>query len=64
MGIESFKDYINRVKGGDESEFINFVNAITTNLTSFFRENHHFTFLKNKVMPELLKRNQNERKLR
>jgi len=33
------------LKAGDEAEWEAFVNALTTNLTSFFREKHHFLFL-------------------
>lgn len=45
-GHNSFKDYLDWLAlqpGGDEWQ--DFVNALTTNLTSFFRENHHFVEL-------------------
>ncbi|MDH5828932.1 CheR family methyltransferase [Luteimonas sp. M1R5S18] len=44
-GIERFSDYLDLVDAdaGDEPE--QFVNALTTNLTSFFREAHHFPLL-------------------
>lgn len=45
-GITSFAVYLDsleRADGGDEHEA--FVNALTTNLTSFFRESHHFPIL-------------------
>jgi chemotaxis protein methyltransferase CheR len=43
-GIERFSDYLDTVDdGGDEVQ--QFVNALTTNLTSFFREAHHFPLL-------------------
>ena len=35
-----------------------FINAFTTNKTHFFREEFHFADLKNRVLPELLKHNQ------
>ncbi|MDA8093629.1 MAG: chemotaxis protein CheR [Betaproteobacteria bacterium] len=41
----SFRDYLARLEGGDTREFEAFVNALTTNLTSFFREAHHFRIL-------------------
>jgi chemotaxis protein methyltransferase CheR len=41
-----FADYIDALeKTRDPSEWEAFVNALTTNLTSFFREPHHFTEL-------------------
>ena len=45
-GYESFDDYLTWLeKQGDEREWQEFVNALTTNLTSFFREQHHFDIL-------------------
>lgn len=43
----NFKDYLDCLNVGDELEWQEFVNALTTNLTSFFREKHHFEILKN-----------------
>ena len=43
-GDRTFADYLNRVER-DRSEWQHFVNALTTNLTSFFREAHHFDIL-------------------
>ena len=31
------------------------LNCISTNTTNFFREGHHFEYLKNKIIPEPLK---------
>lgn len=44
-GATSFVDYLDALErnGGDEWE--RFVNSLTTNLTSFFREPHHFPIL-------------------
>ncbi|HTN67734.1 MAG TPA: CheR family methyltransferase [Burkholderiaceae bacterium] len=42
-GINTFSDYLDQLeRGGEEDEREAFVNALTTNLTSFFREAHHF----------------------
>ena len=45
LRMSSFKDYI-ALLDSDKEEFKNFINAITTNVTSFDRERHHFDFLK------------------
>ncbi|MDH5821421.1 CheR family methyltransferase [Luteimonas sp. RD2P54] len=49
LGLSSFRDYLDRLErdGGDEWEA--FTNALTTNLTSFFREPHHFERLRDQL---------------
>lgn len=64
LGLASFKDYCHYLGTHGEQEFIEFINAITTNLTSFFRENHHFEMLRNTILPELIKRNRDSRQLK
>jgi chemotaxis protein methyltransferase CheR len=44
-GKTSFSDYLSLIDRGDGPEWECFVNALTTNLTSFFREPHHFPVL-------------------
>lgn len=44
-GINTFRDYLVLLESGDEVEWEAFVNSLTTNLTSFFREPHHFPLL-------------------
>ncbi|MBI3131751.1 MAG: protein-glutamate O-methyltransferase CheR [Acidobacteria bacterium] len=44
-GLQDFDAYLMLVKGPESPEWGAFVNALTTNLTSFFREKHHFEFL-------------------
>ncbi len=44
-GHSSFKSYLDWLESHGGDEWQEFVNALTTNLTSFFRENHHFTEL-------------------
>jgi chemotaxis protein methyltransferase CheR len=44
-GHQSFRDYLQWLESADGSEWQEFVNALTTNLTSFFRESHHFEIL-------------------
>ena len=45
LRMPSFRVYLELLKSGDEREIEEFVNAVTTNLTYFFREPHHFEFL-------------------
>jgi chemotaxis protein methyltransferase CheR len=63
LGLSDFSDYCELIKNADHPEISKFINAITTNLTSFFRENHHFVFLREKLLPELLQKN-TDRKIR
>jgi chemotaxis protein methyltransferase CheR len=47
-GLTSFTTYLDRLESGRaEDEWEAFTNALTTNLTSFFREEHHFPLLAN-----------------
>ncbi|MFY9509352.1 MAG: CheR family methyltransferase [Rubrivivax sp.] len=42
-GQRSFGDYLQALeRGGSDAEWQEFVNCLTTNLTAFFREDHHF----------------------
>ena len=45
-GHSNFDDYVDLIEQGDAAEWEPFVNALTTNLTAFFREPHHFVLLK------------------
>ncbi len=53
LGIKDYTSYCNMLRDGDPNELINFTNALTTNLTSFFREPHHFEYLANTVLPAI-----------
>ena len=46
-GIPSFADYLNQLEQAStgDAEWQAFINSLTTNLTSFFREAHHFEVL-------------------
>jgi len=46
-GHTSFNEYLGWLQNHDGPEWQEFVNALTTNLTSFFREQHHFEILAN-----------------
>jgi chemotaxis protein methyltransferase CheR len=62
-GSHGFDDYLAMALQQESVEFTHFVNAITTNFTSFFREFHHFDFIKNTAIPEW-KSNLHRKKLR
>ncbi|RMF19470.1 MAG: protein-glutamate O-methyltransferase CheR [Gammaproteobacteria bacterium] len=54
LGLSSFGEYVEYLETHREAEFSHFINALTTNLTSFFREPHHFDFLRDTVIPQAL----------
>lgn len=64
LGLANFKEYCQYLENHPDQEFTEFINAITTNLTAFFRENHHFEYLSEVVVPELLIKNKNTRQIR
>ncbi len=64
LNLDNFSDYIDLIESGDESELGDFTNSVTTNLTSFFREQHHFDYLKTTLIPTLMKLNADTRKIR
>jgi chemotaxis protein methyltransferase CheR len=45
LGLSRFDTYLDKLESGEIDEWQEFVNALTTNLTSFFREAHHFPIL-------------------
>ena len=52
--LSSFSDYCYLLQTKPEEEEGYFINAITTNLTSFFRENHHFEYLQQHEIPKII----------
>ena len=57
-GIGSYKEYFDYIRRPDQQdgEFVHFLNSVSTNFTSFFREISHFDYLRTKVLPELAAR--------
>lgn len=54
LKLETFQQYCALMETpAGESELQNMVNAVTTNLTKFFREDHHFDHLRKSVLPTL-----------
>lgn len=64
LGLDSFEAYCRYVDQHLTEELGELVNAITTNLTSFFRENHHFEHLASQALPDRMERNAATRRLR
>ncbi|MEX1168347.1 MAG: CheR family methyltransferase [Hydrogenophaga sp.] len=54
-GHDSFRTYLDWLEQHDGVEWQEFINALTTNLTAFFREQHHFT-----ILDELLRTDPNK----
>jgi chemotaxis protein methyltransferase CheR len=46
LKLDTFAEYLALLEAGDAEEWETFVNSLTTNLTSFFREAHHFDILR------------------
>jgi len=51
-GLDNFRDYLVLLESNDTVEWEAFVNSLTTNLTSFFREPHHFPLLAEHVIKQ------------
>lgn len=64
LGVTCFAEYCGLIEEAGSPESTEFINAITTNLTSFFREDHHFEYLKDTVIPRLIKRNAATKRIR
>jgi len=62
LGIHSFEAYADHVfTEGNTDEMINMVDAVTTNKTDFFRENHHFELLSQTLLPLIAQQNSGSR---
>ncbi|HTV78422.1 MAG TPA: protein-glutamate O-methyltransferase CheR, partial [Steroidobacteraceae bacterium] len=55
LGLHSFQEY-RQIVAADPQEQVRLCNAITTNLTAFFREPHHFEHLRDQFLPAYLDR--------
>jgi chemotaxis protein methyltransferase CheR len=61
---KSYTEYLDLVEDVAEEESEHFLNALTTNVTHFFREPHHFELLRKRVLPALSERPAARRRLR
>ena len=64
LGVESFHQYCTLVARNEEGEREEMIAALTTNVTRFFRENHHFEHFRNRVLPDLIPRARKGARLR
>lgn len=65
LGLPNFAAYcafVESAAGADE--FAQMIAALTTNVTSFFREQHHFEILRDQLLPTLVERARNGGKVR
>jgi len=64
LDLESFLDYRELLTRSGSNEIVEFCNAITTNLTSFFRENHHFEYVREQILAPMVADPRAARRLR
>jgi chemotaxis protein methyltransferase CheR len=63
LGLKKFSEYRALLEEKNGEEFGEFINALTTNLTAFFRESHHFEHLQEVVLPELLSTRRSQKRI-
>ncbi len=64
LRLDSFAAYCQHVRNSGPEELVILINALTTNVTAFFRENHHFEQLANRMLPDAMRRNAGSRRIR
>src|SRR6185295_2517248 len=64
LGLQSYQQYCEHLRSSGPEELVGLINALTTNVTAFFRENHHFEALASFMLPEAMQRNATNRRLR
>lgn len=50
LGLTSSEEYLRILRHDPGEELVHFLDAISTNVTSFYRENDHFIFLRQKLL--------------
>jgi len=56
LGLSTYAEYVGLLDDPNHPEHRELVNALTTNVTSFFRELHHFEMLADEILPLLVER--------
>lgn len=65
LGLASYDAYATFVSGDEgKVERRNMISALTTNVSHFFRENHHFDIFREQALPELLTKARNGQPIR
>jgi chemotaxis protein methyltransferase CheR len=64
LGMKSFAEYCDFVRASGPEELAHLINAMTTNVTAFFREEHHFEALAQVMLPAAMERNAATRRIR
>jgi chemotaxis protein methyltransferase CheR len=64
LKLQSFAEYCQLIEAGEPAELEEMTNAITTNLTSFFREGYHFEQLAAEALPQIESKRAATRRLR
>ena len=60
--FSSYKEYYDYVvNDATKKEILELINAISTNVTHFFRENQHFIFMTKTALPEIVERKKLEK---
>lgn len=55
LGLKDFNSYLALLNAAEgRSEHVELLSALTTNVTQFFREKHHFDYLEQTVLPDLI----------
>ena len=53
LKLRNFAEYLELVDDRNSDESTQFLNALTTNVTDLFREEHHFELLREQIIPQL-----------
>ncbi|MBX5460587.1 MAG: protein-glutamate O-methyltransferase CheR [Steroidobacteraceae bacterium] len=64
LNLRSFREYRELLARDEHGELVQFCNAITTNLTAFFREPHHFEHLRDEVLLPMVQNPPPQRRVR
>jgi chemotaxis protein methyltransferase CheR len=64
LSLPDFSQYVEYLGANFDTEGVAFCNAITTNLTSFFREHHHFELVGTMLRTMLARRNRKPQRVR